>query len=464
MTRHLTDLDELSQNVKNAHSRNYLDEAIKSYRAGAYRASLISTWIAVCVDIIEKIKELALTEDQAALTIAKRLDAIDPSNTTAMLAFERQILDFACEDLELISHIEKAHLERLKTDRNLCAHPTFSPDGTQFSPLPELSLAYIVQASNYLLIQIPVKGKVIIKRLYELIGEESFPEDDEKAWQVLSSDTNLGRVRESVSRNLTIVLIKRLFQDDEPIAPELLDRISASLGVISRIFPAIYKDVINGKLAEMLEQASDKKLKRFFPFLTKRTEVWSQITNPVKIRLDGLVHIMDVDEMINYRIPTLATKVAEIHTALQDSVNHLIVEDLRKLLNSTASAALKQHAISYFIDARSFDSAESRGNNVILPHAQYFTSEDLQRLFDGSYANSNWNINQILQAGGIGHFFSELYVKTKLNIQDHRERWLAFWKTVSDQGYRYPSLREKMESDQLIEAEEVEDDPGDIPF
>ena len=79
MSSHLTDLDELSQKVKNFHSRNYIDEAIKSYRAGAYRASLISTWVAVCVDIIEKIKELALTEDAAAVILADKLKAIDPS-------------------------------------------------------------------------------------------------------------------------------------------------------------------------------------------------------------------------------------------------------------------------------------------------------------------------------------------------------------------------------------------------
>jgi hypothetical protein len=53
-----------------------------------------------------------------------------------MLAFEKDLLDIATNQLEFLSVIEKAYLERLKEDRNICAHPTFSADGSQFSPLP----------------------------------------------------------------------------------------------------------------------------------------------------------------------------------------------------------------------------------------------------------------------------------------------------------------------------------------
>ncbi|MFA0350761.1 hypothetical protein AB4486_28060, partial [Vibrio sp. 10N.222.55.C6] len=80
-----------------------------------------------------------------------------------MLDFENDILRVAQEDLGMLSLIEKMHLERIKEDRNICAHPTFSVDGTQFVPQPEMARSYIVQASKYLLNQAPVKGKVILK-------------------------------------------------------------------------------------------------------------------------------------------------------------------------------------------------------------------------------------------------------------------------------------------------------------
>jgi hypothetical protein len=94
-----------------------------------------------------------------------------------MLDFENDLLRIANEDLGIISLIEKIHLERIKEDRNICAHPTFSVDGSQFVPPPELARSYIVQAANYLLVNAPLKGKVIVKSIYELITAGSFPTD-----------------------------------------------------------------------------------------------------------------------------------------------------------------------------------------------------------------------------------------------------------------------------------------------
>lgn len=465
MTLHLSNLDELVQKVKNSQPKSYLREAIGSYRASAYRAALITTWISVCVDIIEKVRELSLNGDAAAKVIENRLNAINENDHTTMLSFERELLDIACEELQLISIIEKKHLERLKDDRNICAHPTFSSDGSQFSPQAEAALAYIVQSANYLLIQAPVKGKVVIDRLYELINETSFPEDEEKAFTILSSEHYLGRVRESSVRNLTIILIKRLFHDEEPISPELLNRIAAALGAISRINPNTYNEVIQSRLSKMLVEASDKRLKRLFVFLSKRNEAWGGIDNAIKIRIEGLINSMNVDELISYKITDLSTINININKHYQRSIELLKPTELTKLLSSSASPILKDHAIYLFINSRSFDSAEFNGNQIIIPHCQYLTENDIKSIFEGSYKNKNGYINQILSAGGIGLFFSQFYLKTKEVLANHADIWMTFWNNVNELGYQYPNLRELLEADGLVEPEvsiEGADDP--YPF
>ena len=111
------------------------------------------------------------------------LNAIQPTDVRGMLDFENDLLRIANEDLGIISLIEKIHLERIKEDRNVCAHPTFSADGSQFVPPPELARSYIVQAANYLLINAPLKGKVVVKSIFELITANSFPTDKEKAFE-----------------------------------------------------------------------------------------------------------------------------------------------------------------------------------------------------------------------------------------------------------------------------------------
>jgi len=464
---HLTDLDELVQKVRNAHPKNYLNEAITAYRSGAYRAALITTWVAVCVDIIEKIRELSSAGDGAAKALEDRLNKISPSDPSAMLSFEKELLEIACNQLEFISVIERSHLERLKEDRNVCAHPTFSVDGSQFSPLAETALSYIVQAANYLLIHAPVKGKVVVERLFELINESSFPESDEKAFVVLSSDNNLGRVRSSSVRNLVIVLLKRLFRDDNGLSPNLLNRIASALGAIDRLYPDTYHEVIESKLSQMLAEATDKQLKRAIPFLVRRTPEWKKIEQAVAVRIEGLVRAMTADELISYKVVHLAERIPDVNASLQERILSLSSNEKEKLLSAEASEILKPHAIALFVDSLSFDSAEYRGKNLILPLSKYFNSAEVVKILDGACENTGAHgYNQILPAGSIESFFVQFYSSTKEYDPEYKKTWVGFREKIQERNINYESLDIEMANDGLIEPRESEDEewPEDIPF
>ncbi|MUT73277.1 hypothetical protein [Stutzerimonas frequens] len=466
MRLHLSNLDELIQNVRNIHAKNYLNESIAAYRTGAYRASLITTWIAVCVDIIEKIRELSLGEDPSAKKWEQALDKIQSNDPKAMLEFERNLLNIACEELQLISSIEKSHLERLKDDRNICAHPTFSDDGSQFSPPAELALAYIVQSANYLLVHAPVKGKVIVQRLYELINETSFPEEEEKAFTLLSSENNLGRVKGSGVRNLVILILKRIFRDEKGISTEQLARFSSSLSAIQRLYPEIYEEVVSNKLAGMLSEANDTRLKRIFPFLNLRNDLWSKVGHAEKIRIEGLINAMSPEELSKYQVAKLAEKNADIRNQLFGKIDRLSDVDKAKVIAAFPSVVFKDRSIYLFSRSLSFDSAEFRGNHLLLPISSTFNDRDLESVFEGALENSgSYGFNQILNAGAIGAFFSGLYTETKAAPLNHRVLWSDFWEKLSEKGFSYNSLREKLIEDRYIAPkEEIENDDEEIPF
>ncbi|MFB2705927.1 hypothetical protein [Marinobacter shengliensis] len=459
-------MDELIQNVRNVHAKNYLNESIAAYRTGAYRASLIATWIAVCVDIIEKIRELSLSEDPAAKKWEQQLDKIQPNDPRAMLDFERDLLNIACDDLQLISTIEKSHLERLKDDRNICAHPTFSDDGSQFSPPAELALAYIVQSANYLLVHPPVKGKVIVQRLYELINEPSFPEDEEKAFTLLSSENNLGRVKDSGVRNLAILIFKRIFRDETGVSQELLNRLSASLSAIQRLYPEIYDEVVSNKLVGMLSEANDTRLKRIFPFLSLRNELWSKVEHAERVRIEGLINAMSPEEISKYQVTRLVEINAEIRSQIFQKIDRLNDVEKAKVIATFPSVFFKDRSIHLFSESLSFDSAEFRGNQLILPISSTFNDKDLESVFNGAIENTgSYGINQVLNAGAIGAFFSGLYTETKAAPLNHQALWKGFWKKISDKGFSYKALREKLTDDHYIVPEvENEEDDDDIPF
>ena len=67
-------LEELYLSCRDKSSKAHIREAINCYKGGAYRACIVSTWIALVYDFIEKINELALTKDREAIQLQKEIE------------------------------------------------------------------------------------------------------------------------------------------------------------------------------------------------------------------------------------------------------------------------------------------------------------------------------------------------------------------------------------------------------
>ena len=193
----LTDLDELSLTVRDRESSLYIGEAINAYRGGAFRASIISTWVAVVTDIISKLRELASQGDANASTQISSIDtAIQNNNVPQLQKIENELLEKARNDFEFLSQQEFTDLERLKQDRNLCAHPAFVTEGLLFQPQPEIVRAHIVHAILHLLQHKPVQGKSALNRINADIIRSSFPADQENVNKLLGAKY-LNRAKDS---------------------------------------------------------------------------------------------------------------------------------------------------------------------------------------------------------------------------------------------------------------------------
>jgi hypothetical protein len=170
----LSDLDELVLRCRDEKAKSYIKESVSCYKSGAFRSAIVSTWIAVSFDIIDKLKDLSLAGDKEA---EKQLEEFEKArkagDIASSLKFERDILQIARDKLELISHIEFIDLERLQQDRNRCAHPSMTSDGEIFNPSAELARVHIRSAVEYLLQFPPAQGKYALESLVNEVGSES---------------------------------------------------------------------------------------------------------------------------------------------------------------------------------------------------------------------------------------------------------------------------------------------------
>jgi hypothetical protein len=100
---HLVDLDELVLLCRDEKAKAYVTEAVSCYRAGAFRAAIVVTWVAVCYDIIDKLREIALAGDKEAATSVQSIDDARQRNDIPwLLRFEKDILDLVEEKFALL--------------------------------------------------------------------------------------------------------------------------------------------------------------------------------------------------------------------------------------------------------------------------------------------------------------------------------------------------------------------------
>ncbi len=447
MQNHLTDLDELLEDVRSGSSQEYISEAIRCYRAGAYRSAIITTWVAVCIDIIEKIRELGSEGDKGAKPLKKKFDDLRENQINIFLEHERSLLTYAYDDLAIISNDESKILKRIKDDRNLCAHPSFLDGGQSVLITAESARYHIVNACKTLLHHPPIRGKILIEKIQKRIAENSFPTDMEKAHSELSTEHYLKRAQNSVFRNLTIVFLKQIFHGNRFSEPKVM-RISSALHAISRLKPSVYKKTLAEKLGPLISNMSDKMLKRIF-FLP---HLWSYITKTDRDRIIKVISTLSSDDIIKYKLGSFADASQKISKTLITRLSELNRLDKLKILAVSRAKIFNGIAIETFINSGTFAAAYANGQNYLLPQATYFNAKNLEAILNGSLQNSSWSINQILNAGGMDEIFTNLFNETNQNIPDeHGDLWLGFWNTIRPRyANDFPTLSARLTAEGII--------------
>lgn len=131
----MRDMSLLSQSVQDDSVRRLVNEVINAMNGGARRSALVSLWVAVIVDLMNKTRDLAEGGDgQARGFIASVDSAVDQDEIKEFLRYENDLVDFAETKLEILDRQEAVQLKRIQADRNLCAHPSFSAEAELFSP------------------------------------------------------------------------------------------------------------------------------------------------------------------------------------------------------------------------------------------------------------------------------------------------------------------------------------------
>lgn len=428
MASPLSDLDELVLKCRDQKAKDYIREAVACYKAGAFRSSIVSTWVAVSFDIIDKLKELSLAGDKEA---EKQIEDFDKARRIGDIAyslrFEREILAVCRDKLELISPVEFIDLERLQEDRNRCAHPSMTADGEVFNPSAELARMHIRSAVEHLLQYPPAQGKYALDSLVSEVDSEYFPTDVKKAVIAFESSP-LKKARDSLIRNFTIVLLKKLINDAKDYKE--ISRVATALNAIGVIYNEHYSNTLKEKLSSIVRSIEADKLNRVTPLISRVKDSWSYFDADVKQKFQSYVESLPKDKFEDIDI---FLSIDGLQKPAEKRLRVATRAELDEPLFFVVPEQVSNRIIELYAQSKNFDQANSFASTVTR-YASDYSRDQIKRIIKACGENE-----QIEYSFEIGTVINAIR-KNKYVSDDEVDGWL-----VESKLNKFVKLKEELD-------------------
>ncbi len=443
----VTDIDILALAVRDRESRRLIEEAITAYRGGALRSAIMSVWIAVVHDIFSKARELAGQGDGASIAFVERLDkAIEHKNITQMQGLERELLETAKSDLQLVTPHEHETLRRIQEDRHLCAHPAFITEDELFQPSPDLVRSHLVHALQCLLIHAPLQGKSALNRFKSDVLSPSFPSTEEGIKTFVSAKY-LNRSKDALVANLIKVLIKAPFLEGEEELLKKKRQLAWSLSEVAARKTRIFEEIARPFVSQFFDGVGDDRLLNICAFIGAEQQLWGWLTDPVKLRLVRLIEQCAIEDLKEHLVFD-AFSIPELADTLLAKFTSFDTTERAQLLSDSPCREFVPFGIEIYSSAGSYRESERLGQTVVIPLAPHFEANDVGLLLDAVLGNS-----QISYASGTSDVLDEVFELTSAVLPTARDHWQRFVDEMTaqhggkpDTPYSYPSIRAKLDA------------------
>lgn len=376
----LADIEALSLRCKSSQSKSYISEAILCYRSGAYRAAIVSTWIALVFDLIDKVRELALSGDAAAKVLETQhenyitqIEQNNPVGFKGALEFERGILETCKNQLQFFDPQQFIDLQRLREDRHRCAHPSFLQVGLPYTPSAEQARLHIRNVILHVLAQPPVQGKAALARLKALISSTYFPMNTPQAITQLQSNGFI-HPTDGLIKGLLDLLIFGFVTNGDALYGQ--NKALVAIEAIYSLEPAISEERMKLQINKVIKDVPDPDLDKAATLVAATSYAGDILEQPSK---DKLTQFIEIGLPLS-AVLSLATN-SYFLTAVQTRVDDLTRDDLLALISSVGpNKILINCALTALSRAANWYEANAIFSGGIMPLFQLLSADDAKRI------------------------------------------------------------------------------------
>jgi len=409
----ISDLEELILQCRTQESKDYISEAYAAYKASAYRSCIVTTWIALVFDIIDKIRELSIAGDNKAKTILEKFEKLqerveknDPNALKDSLTFEREILDVAKNDLSLIDSHQFTDLDRLKEDRNRCAHPTFQRIETPYHPTPEQARYHLKNAITHVLQMPPVQGKQALSNLLKLVESEYFPQDYDDALKQLQA-SDLSRPTKSLINAFVDNLLHSYFDNKHPLYFQ--KRALVALQCCVHMFREDAIPRLIKQFKKIVTNIDDEQLTLAVGVTFFIPEMWLDVGEAVQIRIREYIARCDAPKFVMMAGRCLQND--DLAPLIKDRIQQLECADLSKLISHGVTDECVERAVELFCSSRNWHEANRIYADCVFPVFEKLTEAHLTRIIKSHEEESS----DLPGSTGFSNFLDELIKTEKLS-------------------------------------------------
>lgn len=414
----LADLDELLLRCRDEQAKTYIAEAIACYRAGAFRACIVTTWIAVVFDIIHKLRELELSEDKQAREKLQKLEEIQRRNDVrASLEFEREVLELARDTFEFLSALEYDDLKRLFDDRNRCAHPSMQSGHEPYQPPGELARYHLRNAVFYLLQRPPVQGKAALERIWAEIGSEYFPREIGKAIEHFKHSP-LVRAREPLIRDVIVGLTKSLLREQRP--PMERTRQFTALSAVLHMYVAMGEKTLRENLPKIVQRLDDGEWANVIEYMRRIPIGWEAVGESGRIKAHTFM-ATSLPKEVACAIGN-ALHIADLRETALRRISELSTNNLAEQIHVEPLHEYTEVAVQRFAAARSFDEGNRLAQLLIFPLIPVLASKDVREVVKVFLQN-----DQLYKSSGTIDVIGELFRQKRRDAEGLRELWVEVY-------------------------------------
>ncbi len=168
-----------SQKIISEKTKDYFKEVSSSYYNMNYRAAVVTLYSVVIIDIIEKLEVLdEIYSDSAANKILDEIKITQDANPFVS-DWEKELIEKVKTRTSLFDNVDIAHINALRNDRHLCAHPVINKENKLYTPNKETVASHIRNMMESLFLKPPVLSKKILSTiLIDIAGKKDLLIDD----------------------------------------------------------------------------------------------------------------------------------------------------------------------------------------------------------------------------------------------------------------------------------------------